>query len=491
MKLSEILEGIAFNPVIYNKEAEIEDIVFDSRKAGVDKLFVCIKGFRNDSHELATEIYDKGVRYFAAERELDLPEDATVIKCVNTRKFLALASANFFGIPAKKLNTIGITGTKGKTSVSFMIKSIFEAAGHKVGVIGSTGTYIGDEFYDTVNSTPESYLIHKYYRDMVDSGCDTAVIEATSQGFKLDRTYGIEFDTAVFTNLSPDHIGEFEHKDFEEYLSCKKMIFSQCKKSIVNRDSEHYAEITADCPCPVITYGADESCDYSFTDASFTTEKKGLLTSFVSRENGISESIELNTPGHFSVYNAIAAIAVARQNGISYEIIKKGLLSAFVKGRMEIVPTDTDYTVIIDFAHNEFSVKTLFDTMKLYSPKRIISVFGCGGNRSKLRRYSMGEVIGNNSDLSVITSDNSRFEKIDDIIADILIGMHKTNGKYTIIPDRRKAIKEALRVAGEGDVVLLIGKGHEMYEEIEGVKYPFDERQVVNDSLSELKQQGD
>lgn len=491
MKLSEILEGIALDPIIYNKDEEIDDIVFDSRNAAPNILFVCIKGFRFDSHDIAEEIYNKGVRCFASERKLDLPEDATVIICENTRRFLALASANYFGRPAEKLNTIGITGTKGKTSVSFMIKSIFEAAGHKVGVIGSTGTYIGDEFYDTVNSTPESYLIHKYYRDMLNSGCDTAVIEATSQGFKLDRTYGIEFDTAVFTNLSPDHIGESEHKDFAEYLSCKKMIFSQCQKAIVNRDSEHYSEITADCPCPVFTYGENESCDYSFADASFTTVKKGLLTSFVSRENGISESIELNTPGYFSVCNALAAIAVARQNGISYEFIKKGLLSAFVKGRMEIVPTDTDYTVIIDFAHNEFSVKTLFDTMKLYSPKRIISVFGCGGNRSKLRRYSMGEVIGNNSDLSIITSDNSRFEKVEDIIADILIGMRKTNGKYTIIPDRRNAIKEALGVAGEGDVVLLIGKGHEMYEEIEGVKYPFDERQVVRDCLYGPKQQGD
>lgn len=491
MKLSEILEGIVFNSININKEAEIDDIDFDSRKAAPNMLFVCIKGFKFDSHDIAAEVYNKGVRCFASEHELDLPGDATVIICENTRRFLALASANYFGRPAEKLNTIGITGTKGKTSVSFMIKSIFEAAGHKVGVIGSTGTYIGDEFYDTVNSTPESYLIHKYYRDMLDNGCDTAVIEATSQGFKLDRTYGIEFDTAVFTNLSPDHIGESEHKDFEEYLSCKKMIFSQCKKAIVNRDSEHYDEIIADSPCPFITYGEDKCCDYSFSDARFTTGKKGLLTSFVSYENGLTESIELNTPGHFSVYNAIAALSVARQNGISYEAIKQGLLSAFVKGRMEIVHTDTDYTVIIDFAHNEFSVKTLFDTMKLYAPKRIISVFGCGGNRSKLRRYSMGEVIGNNSDLSVITSDNSRFEKVEDIIADILIGMHKTNGRYTVIPDRRAAIKEALRVAGEGDVVLLIGKGHEMYEEIEGVKYPFDERQVVNDSLSELKQQGD
>ncbi|MBQ3230597.1 MAG: UDP-N-acetylmuramoyl-L-alanyl-D-glutamate--2,6-diaminopimelate ligase [Clostridia bacterium] len=491
MKLLDILKDINYLCDNLAKETEIDDIVFDSRKAIPNTLFVCIKGFKIDSHDLVKDIYDKGVRCFAVERDIELPDDAVIIKCESTRRFLALASANLFGRPAEKLNTIGITGTKGKTSVSFMLKSIFEAAGHKVGVIGSTGTYIGDTFYDTLNSTPESYLIHKYYREMLDKGCDTAIIEATSQGFKLDRTFGISFDTAVFTNLSPDHIGEFEHKDFDEYLSCKKMIFTQCKKAIVNSDDEHFAEIVADCPCPVLTYGASESCDYSFGNESFTTEKRGLLTSFVASEGDIKERIDLNTPGHFSVCNAAAAIAVARQNGVSYENIKKGLGSAFVKGRMEIVPTETDYTVIIDFAHNEFSVKTLFDTMKLYSPKRIISVFGCGGNRSKLRRYGMGEVIGANSDLSIITSDNSRFEKVEDIIADILIGMHKTDGKYIIIPERRRAIKEALREAEEGDVVLLIGKGHEMYEEIEGVQYPFDEREVVKTSLCELKQQGD
>lgn len=491
MKLNEILKGIDFKCDNFSVDIEIGDIIYDSRKANTNLLFVCITGFVSDGHNYAADVYAKGVRVFAAEKPLNLPADAVVIYVDNTRKFLALASANLFGRPAEKLNTIAITGTKGKTSISFMLKSIYESAGHKVGVIGSTGVYVGDKFYDTANSTPESYLLHKFYKEMLDSGCDTAIIEATSQGFKLDRTYGIRFNKGIFSNLSPDHIGENEHKDFAEYLNCKKCIFDQCKTVVVNKDSEHYDEIVKDIKCPIVTVSADNSSDISFSDAHFSVEDSKLKTGFVCKDGENENKIELNTPGYFSLYNAALAIAVARLDNIGYDNIKQGLSTAFVKGRMEIVPTDSDFTVIIDFAHNEFSVKTLFETMKLYNPLRIISVFGCGGNRSKLRRYGMGEVIGKNSDLSIITSDNSRFEKVEDIINDILVGMHKTAGEYVIIPKRRDAIKEALRLARKGDVILLIGKGHEMYEEIEGVKYPFDEREVVYTALSELRQQGD
>ncbi len=489
MKIKDILNNIEFSCQNLNANDDIIDIIYDSRKADIDTVFVCIKGFVTDGHKYANEVYAKGVRIFVAEDKLELPQDATVIYVKDTRKFLALASDNLFGKPAEQLNTIAITGTKGKTSISFMLKSIYESAGHKVGVIGSTGIYIGDDFYPTANSTPESYLLHKYYRQMLDEGCDTAIIEATSQGFKLDRTYGIKFNTGIFANLSPDHIGENEHKDFDEYLNCKKMIFSQCEYVIVNKDSDNYDRIINDVPCPIYTVSANNDSDFSFSDAVFTTSDNKLETRFVCDDKKQKNVIELNTPGYFSLYNATLAIAAARLNNIEYEHIKKGLSVAFVKGRMEIVPINQDYTVIIDFAHNEFSVKTLFETMKLYNPSRIISVFGCGGNRSKLRRYGMGEVIGKNSDLSIITSDNSRFENVEDIINDILVGMNKTDGKYIIIPDRRNAIKEALREARKGDVILLIGKGHELYEEINGIKYPFDEREVVFESLKELQQQ--
>ncbi len=489
MTLCEILKGIDYISESVG-EFEIKDVVYDSRKASADCIFVCICGYQNDGHAFAKSAYERGCRVFAVEKDVALPSDAIIIKVENTRKFLAISSANLFGNPAEKLNAIAITGTKGKTSVSFMLKSIYEAAGHKVGVIGSTGAYIGDKFYDTVNSTPESYIIHKLYREMLDNGCDTAIIEATSQGFKLDRTYGIKFNTGIFTNLSPDHIGAAEHKDFEEYLDCKKMIFDQCEKVVVNADSDYYDRIIDGVDSPIFTFSAEKDAAITFGNARFSVGENRLKTEFQYKDDDGEHEIDLNTPGYFSLYNAVSAISVATLDGIDYEAIKAGLYSAFVKGRMEIVPINKDYTVIIDFAHNEFSVKTLFDTMKLYNPSRIISVFGCGGNRSKLRRYAMGEVIGKNSDLSIITSDNSRFERVEDIIDDILIGMHKTDGVYQIIPKRREAIKEALRVAKEGDVILLIGKGHEMYEEIEGVKYPFDERQIVIDSLDELSRQG-
>ncbi len=491
MKLSEILTNIEFVCNNYNSNVELEDIVYDSRAARENTIFVCIKGYVRDSHDLATEVYNNGTRVFAVESDVSLPDDAIIIKVEDTRAFLAVASANLFGHPAEKMNTIAITGTKGKTSVSFMLKSIYESAGHKVGVIGSTGVYIGDEFFETANSTPESYILHQYYRKMLDEGCDVAIIEATSQGFKLKRTHGIHFNKGIFTNLSPDHIGDREHKDFDEYLECKKMIFNQCDTVIVNSDSDHIERIVEGANSDIIYIGSSEKSTFKYNNGKFSVGKNKLITEFTCEENGVFNEIELNTPGHFSLSNATLAIACARFDGINYESIKSGLSSAFVKGRMEIVPLNKEYTVIIDFAHNEFSVKNLFDTIKLYNPSHIISVFGCGGNRSKLRRYGMGEVIGANSDLSIITSDNSRFEKVEDIINDILIGMHKTNGKYIIIPERRKAIKEALRKATEGDIILLIGKGHEMYEEIEGVQYPFDEREVVFTSLRELEQQVD
>ncbi|MBO4452886.1 MAG: UDP-N-acetylmuramoyl-L-alanyl-D-glutamate--2,6-diaminopimelate ligase [Clostridia bacterium] len=482
MKLGEILRDIDFKSGAYDSTLLVNDVVYDSRKASENTVFVCIKGFQVDGHSFAQDAYRRGTRIFAVEHDITLPSDAIIIKVENTRRLLALASANLFGRPAEKLNIIAITGTKGKTSTSFMLKSIYEAAGHKVGVIGSTGVYIGEERFDIDNSTPESYLLHKFFRMMLDAGCDTAVIEATSQGFKLDRTYGIRFRTGIFTNLSPDHIGAAEHSDFAEYLACKKMIFDQSDKMVVNLDSDHYAEITKSANCDIFTFGKT-GADYCFENPRFTTGSNRLKTVFTACDHGEKHEIDLNTPGYFSLYNATSAIAAARLDGIGFDAIKTGLSSAFVKGRMEIVPVDKDYTVIIDFAHNEFSVKNLFDTMRLYSPKRIISVFGCGGNRSKLRRYSMGEVIGRSSDLSVITSDNSRYENVEDIIADILVGMKKTDGKYVVIPDRRKAIKAALEEAKEGDVVLLIGKGHEMYEEINGEKLPFDERQVVREAL--------
>lgn len=487
MKLTELLAGIPCR-VEGNTDREIKDVVYDTRNPMEQgDLFVCIRGFSFDGHGYAAEAYGKGVRAFAAEEPLSLPSDATVVRTDDTRKFLALASANLFRHPAESMFTVAVTGTKGKTSTSFMLQSILNAAGIPTGVIGSTGVYYAGRFEETENTTPESYLLHRTYRRMADAGCKAAIIEAASQGFKLHRTYGIRFDAGIFTNISPDHIGKNEHADFDEYLDCKKMIFAQSAFCCVNADDPHYGEIVRDAPCPVIPYGiGNESAVFRAKDASFTLSKHRLCTAFTAVCGESEFPVESGVPGAFSVYNALAAIsaALSAKLGVTPEAVRKGLAEVKVRGRMEIVPTGLPFTVIIDAAHEEFSCKSLFETVRLYSPKRIISVFGCGGNRSKLRRFGMGKVIGESSDLSIITSDNSRLERTEDIISDILVGMQPTGGKYEIIPNRREAIRKALRTAAEGDVILLIGKGHETYEDIGGVKTPFDEKQVVLDFIA-------
>lgn len=484
MLLNELLNGIEYT-FTGNLNVEIEDIVYDSRIARENTAFVCIVGFQLDGHNYAADAYAKGVRVFVAQRDIDLPEDATVIITADNRKTLALMSANLFGHPDKELFTVGITGTKGKTSISYMLKSVLEKAGEKVGIIGTTGIIYGDKVIKTNNSTPESYIIHKYYREMLNEGCTAAIIEATSQGFMLDRTYGIEFDLGLFANLSPDHIGANEHKDFEDYLNCKKMIFGQAKKVIVNRDSEYYDRIVKDIPREKYRrFGFFGDAGVMAENLNFVSGDHRLITEFDCRDSEGLHHFRISQPGEFSVYNALAVIACARERGVPYEIIEEGLKNTYIRGRMEIIPGTADYTVMIDFAHNEFSVQNLFETIHKYSPKRIVAVFGCGGNRSKLRRYSMGEVIGRNADLSIITEDNNRYEKIEDIVADILIGMKKADGKYIIINKRKDAIEYALENAQKGDVIMLVGKGHEDYIEENGVRTYFSEREVVENYLS-------
>ena len=484
MLLSRLLDGIEYT-FKGNLEVEIEDIVYDSRIARENTAFVCIVGFQLDGHNYAADAYAKGVRVFIAQRDIELPDDATVVITKDNRKTLALMSANLFGHPDKEMFTVGITGTKGKTSISYMLKSVLEKAGEKVGIIGTTGIIYGDKIIKTNNSTPESYIIHKYYREMLDAGCTAAVIEATSQGFMLDRTYGIEFDLGLFANLSPDHIGANEHKDFDDYLNCKKMIFGQSKKVIVNRDSEYYDRIVKDIPREKYRrFGFFGDAGVMAENLNFVSGDHRLITEFDCRDSEGLHHFKISQPGEFSVYNALAVIACARERGVPYEVIEEGLKNTYIRGRMEIIPGTADYTVMIDFAHNEFSVQNLFETILKYSPKRIVAVFGCGGNRSKLRRYSMGEVIGKNADLSIITEDNNRYEKIEDIVSDILVGMKKTNGKYVIINKRKDAIEYALENAQSGDVIMLIGKGHEDYIEENGVKTYFNEREIVEAYLS-------
>ena len=484
MRLLKLLEEVRKDlPLehIPGTDRELTGLVYDSRaEMGAGDLFVCLRGAKADGHSFAAGAYEKGVRTFAAEEDPGLPEDASVVLCNSTRKFLACASAAFFGRPAEELTVVGVTGTKGKTSTSFLLRGILESAGIKCGVVGSTGIYYGDVYRETVNTTPESYLLHKTFREMADAGCGAVVIEAASQGFKMDRTYGIMFDAGIFTNLSPDHIGEGEHRDFEEYLNCKRMLFDQSRVVCVNADDPHFERIVEG-KTNWKPYGLGKDCPVRAEDPDFRMDGHRLLTSFTAVIGDRSFRAELGVPGYFSLYNACAAIAAADGLGIGEEAIKEGLKNCSVRGRMESIPSDRPYTVLIDAAHEEFSARSLLETVRLYRPRRIIALFGCGGNRSRLRRPGMGRAVGENADYAIVTSDNSRMEKVEDIIADILTGLVPTGCPYEIEPDRKKAIEKALRSAEAGDAVLLMGKGHENYVDCGGKKTFFSEKQIVLD----------
>jgi len=465
-------------------KSEITGLSYDSRTAKKGDMFFCLKGFTLDGHAYAKAAYDKGARVFVVEDRIYLPPDAKLIYCSNSRAMLALASAAFFDHPANKLYVIGITGTKGKTTTSFMIKNIFEKAGRKIGVIGTNGIYYDGKTIECHNSTPESYIIQSTMADMVKCGCDAVVMEASSQGFKMHRTDFLQFDAGLFTNISLDHIGPYEHETFADYIHCKKQILSQSKKAFVNCNMDFYAKAIDGVKTPYTTFGESNDADIKIKDVKFGYKDGRMSTNFVCDVCGDAQYIECNMPGLFSIYNAAGAIAVARNAGIKWSAIKKGLMDVYVEGRMEVVPTNTDYTVIIDFAHNALSCEKLFETIKEYHPKRIISLFGCGGNRSILRRHDMGRIIGQNSDITIVTTDHPRTESLEDINRDIKTGLDKSSTEQIYINDRKTAIETALSMAQSGDCILLIGKGHEHYDDINGVIYPLYERQIVLDYLA-------
>lgn len=468
---------------------EISDVTADSRKITKDCLFICIKGANFDGHSCIADAAQKGAAAVVVEKNNGTdtyPDNLCVIEVDNTRYAMAFIYAAFYGNPADSLKVIGITGTKGKTTTTYLVKKILEHAGRKVGLIGTIETIIGDEHIKASNTTPESYTIQETFRKMVDAGIDTVVMEVSSQGLKLHRTQGFTFDIGIFTNLSPDHIGPNEHDDFNDYLDCKAALFKQCKTGILNCDDEHFEDVIKGHTCEVETFGLSDKAMLKAQNLRLikTPGELGVAFNTVGLKN-----IEVNvpTPGRFSVYNALTAIAICRHFEVSDEDIVEALKQSHVKGRIEIVPINKPVTLLIDYAHNAMSLESLLSTLREYEPNRIVTLFGCGGNRSKLRRYEMGEVSGKLSDLTIITSDNPRFEKPLDIMADIRTGIEKTTGKFVEICDRKEAIAYAIDNGEEGDIIVLAGKGHEDYQEIEGVKYPMDERVLIKEILEERK----
>lgn len=487
MTLKKLLQDLDYEVVCGSLDKDITTLVSDNRKIEEGSVFVCIKGANFDGHSVVSTAYEKNAAAVIVMDDVESPEgDTAVIKVSDTRAALALTSAAYFNYPTREIKVIGITGTKGKTTTTYLIKSILENAGYKVGLIGTIETIIGDEHIPSKNTTPESYVLQETFRKMADAGIEIAVMEASSQGFLMKRTLGTEFELGIFTNLEPDHIGPNEHESFEDYLRCKGMLFKQCKVGILNADDSHVNEILEGHTCEVETYGLSDSADFKASNTSLF-ENKGVLGIEFDVTGKLNSHVMIDMPGKFSLYNALTAVAVCSHFNISEENIKNALKSAKVKGRIELVKVSDDFTLMIDYAHNAMALESLLTTLKEYDSGRLVCVFGCGGNRAKSRRFEMGEVSGKLADLTIITSDNPRFEKPLDIIEDIVTGISKTNGEYIKIPDRKEAIKYAIQNGRKGDIIVLAGKGHEDYQEIEGVKYPMDERVLISEVLEELK----
>lgn len=467
---------------------DITDVVNDSRKIEEGSLFFCIVGANSDGHDYAMQALQSGARALVVQKDIDLSsfegEMPAIIRVEDSRYAMAFISAAFYGNPAQEMKIIGITGTKGKTTTTYMVKSILEDAGFKVGLVGTIETTYGDIHIPSANTTPESLQLQKTFRDMADAGVSVVVMEVSSQALKLHRTQGFIFDIGIFTNISPDHIGPNEHKDFNEYMYCKGLLFKQCRVGIVNGDDPHVQDVLDGHTCSVETFGMKEDDDL-YADNLQLIHVPGELGVSFDVHGLLSLHAEVPMPGSFTVYNAMCAIAICRHFEVPREDIEDALGKVKVKGRIEMVKVSDKFTLMIDYAHNAVSLESLLTTLREYDPHRIVTVFGCGGNRSKLRRYEMGEVSGKLSDFTIITSDNPRFEEPMAIIADIVTGISKTDGKYIEIPDRKDAIRYAIHHGEPGDIIVLAGKGHEDYQEIKGKKYPMDERVLIREILQE------
>ena len=462
---------------------EFSSLSYDSRKAKEGDLFVCMKGSSMDSHDKIPELLEKGVRLFVVEKNLmDLPkeiqerEDLCIVQVENGRKALAELSAFYFSYPSKEMLMIGITGTKGKTTTASMVRAILTEAGYVCGLIGTTGIDYAGIHEESRNTTPESYTLQETFRKMKEKGCTAVVMEASSQGFKMHRTDGILFDYGIFTNIEEDHIGENEHKDFEEYKYYKSRIFTQSKKGLVNLDADFSDEFIKNANCPCFSYSLKEKADFMATEIEDLRSYDFLGCRFHFRHGEEDWEIWNHLPGR---YNVLAAISLASLLGIKKEVVQSALLKIQVNGRMEVVLQREGYTVLVDYAHNAMGMKNLLETLKAYKTKRLIVVFGCGGNRAKERRYGMGEVAGEMADFTILTADNSRYEKTMDIISDIESTLSKKTKNYVKIEDRREAIRYALEQAEEGDLIAVIGKGHEEYNEVNGTFTRFVDREVI------------
>ncbi len=492
MELKQILVGLENLKVKGNLDIEISGVENNSRKVKKGYLFVAIQGFSTDGHQYVENAIENGAVAIMIQEGCELkgikiPDEITVVMAKNTREGLAIVSDNFYEHPSRKFKLIGVTGTKGKTTTTFMIKDIFEKAGKKVGLIGTIATYInGEKMKDSDRTTPESLELQQTFDEMVKKGVEIVVMEVSSQSLKLNRVDGCEFDIVIFTNFSEDHISPKEHPNMEDYLNSKLKLFKMCKTGIANADDLYGAKIPRLFPDNnITTYGIDNHANLLAKDLTITNS----YVDFKVKLKDKNERVKTGIPGRFSVYNSLSAVCVAQKFGIEPEKIKEALLEVRVPGRSELVDNKREVPIMIDYAHSPESLENILQATKSYTRGKVICVFGCGGDRDTGKRPIMGEISGRIADYTIITSDNPRTEDPNKIVEQIEEGIKKTNGKYKVIVDRIQAIEEAIKMATKRDIVILAGKGHETYQEINNEKYPFDERIIIKEIIGKLGKQ--
>ncbi|MBR4959743.1 MAG: UDP-N-acetylmuramoyl-L-alanyl-D-glutamate--2,6-diaminopimelate ligase [Clostridia bacterium] len=476
---------------------EIQNIEYDSRKTGPEtgfgsrSLFVCMPGARLDGHDFAPAMYEKGCRVFLCDRKMDLPPDAVQIQVETPRRALALLSAAFYGYPAREMQIIGITGTKGKTTTAILLSGILSENGIPCAYIGSNGIDIGEEHYETVNTTPESHELHRYFRKMLDVGYRHVVMEVSSQALHTWRVHGISFDTCLFTNLGEDHISPSEHPSFADYMDCKRRLFFDypCRHIVTNADDPHWQTVSGNPDVPTLTYAIDARTpvDFAASDIRPFRSDTALGIEFDCVQEGRRIPVRLRTPGDFSVYNGLCAIAAASLYGVTPEACAKTLYRMSIKGRFEIVDALPGVTFLVDYAHNGMSLENALTELRKYDPTRLICLFGSIGGRAQNRRRELAETSGRLADISIITSDNPDREPPEDIIREILSWFDLSRPHY-VFPDREEAVRAAVQMARPGDIVLLAGKGHETYQIVNGVKEPFSEKAILLDEAALVRE---
>ncbi len=482
MLLKELIKGMDIVDVKGNIDIEIENIAYDSRKVKNGSMFTCIQGFKADGHDFIPMAVQNGARALLVQKSVEAGEDITVIRVKDTRFATALMASRFFGNPSGKFELVGVTGTKGKTTTTYMIKAILEAANKKVGLIGTIVNSIGSEVLPAERTTPESYDLQALFAEMVEKKVDGVVMEVSSHALDLHRVSGSDFDIGIFTNLSRDHL-DF-HETFENYLNAKIKLFKLCKQGLVNIDNEYGREVVKRAECPLYTMGIDNEADIKAYDI---VTHPGSVEFKVHTPWGEGD-MKVNIPGRFSVYNAMCAIGACSIMGIPLEDIKQGLLHVSVPGRAEVVHAGKDFTIIIDYAHTPDSLENILKTVKSYAPGRVVCMFGCGGDRDKTKRPIMGEISGVLADFTIITSDNPRTEEPATIIEDIEGGIKNSGASYITIVDRREAIRYSIEQAQKNDIIVLAGKGHETYQIFKDKTIHFDEREVVDEILRGIRE---